>query len=174
MFAYRLTDRITQRAQEVTYQVDRIDGERVVFNGGARVESTNGEVLSQTGAIGGEADLAMPPGGWFRPGSQVGASWKLAYLTQVGSPMKMDLEARVAGEEKLSLGGQEFSTLRIEFEGYTDRNLALRGMGMGRYHATAWYAPELARLVRFEVKSRGGTSTGQYVMEESLELTAIR
>ena len=47
-------------------------------------------------------------------------------------------------------------------------------MGMGRYHATVWYAPELGRLVRFAVKSHGGTSTGQYVLEESLELSAIR
>ena len=174
VFEYRLTDGITQRVQVVTYQIDRIDGDRIVLNGGARVENTKGEVVSQTGAIGGEADLAMPPGGWFRPGAAVGARWSLAYFTQIGSSMKMDLEANVVGEERLVLAGRELKTLRIEFEGYTDRNLVLRGMGMGRYHATAWYAPELGRLVRFAVKSHGGTSTGQYVLEESLELSAIR
>jgi len=104
----------------------------------------------------------------------VGAHWTLAYLTKVGPPMKMDLEASVVGEENLSVAGREIRTLRIEYEGYTDRNLAMRAMASGRYRATAWFAPELGRLVRFEVKSRGGTSTGQYVLEETLELTAIR
>jgi hypothetical protein len=174
VFEYRLTDRITHNVQDVVYHVDRVDGDRVVFNGGTRVETVGGEVLTHTSALAGEADLAMPPGGWFRPGAAVGEHWTLAYLTKVGPPMKMELEASVAGEENLTVAGREIKTLRIEFEGYTDRNLALRAMATGRYRATAWYAPELGRLVRFEVKSRGGTSTGQYVLEETLELVAIR
>lgn len=173
-YEYRLTDRVTHNVQEIRYEVDRVDGEHVVFNGGARVETANGEVLSQTGAIGGEADLAMPPGGWFRAGSQVGARWTLAYLTQVGTPMKMELEASVAGEETLSLAGRQMKTLRLEFEGYTDRTPATQGTARGRYRATAWYAPELGRLVRFEVNSRGGMMASQFIVHESLELTAIR
>jgi hypothetical protein len=104
----------------------------------------------------------------------VGEHWTLAYTTKVGQPLKMELEASVTGEEVLTVAGQEIKTQRIEFEGYTDRNPSMHGMYTGRYRATAWYSPELGRLVRFEVRSRGGTSTGQYTMEEALELTAIR
>ena len=174
VFEYRLTDRITHNVQSVVYQVDRVDGERVIFNGGARVENTRGEVLSQTAALAGEADLAMPPGGWARPGMAVGARWSLAYITKVGQPLKMELEAAVTGEEVLKVADTEIKVQRIEFKGFTDRNLALRGMGNGRYRATVWFAPELGRLVRFEVRSHGGTSTGQYLLDEALELVAIR
>ena len=174
VFAYRLTDRITRNVQDVLYQVDRLDGERIVFNGGARVESPRGEVLTQTAALGGEADLAMPPGGWARPGMEVGAHWSLGYLTQVGRPLRMDLEASITREETLEVAGRQLTVQRIDFRGYTERNPAMPGFARGRYHATAWYSPELRRLVRFEVQSRGGTSGGQYVLDEALELVAIR
>ena len=44
----------------------------------------------------------------------------------------------------------------------------------GRYAATAWYSPELQRVVRFEAKSRGGASTAAFWIDEQLQLVDIR
>ena len=44
----------------------------------------------------------------------------------------------------------------------------------GTYRATAWYAPELGRVVRFEVRTRGGLGGGSFIIDEVLELVDIR
>jgi hypothetical protein len=175
VFEYRLTDRITGNSQRVIYHVDRIEGGEIVFNSGARIENARGEVISMSGAIGGEADAAMPRGGWFRPGATVGSEWKLDYVTVPPLPrLSMALRARVAAEDILPLAGQQLRTLRLELTGYTDRAVSLPANASGRYRAVAWFAPDLQRIVRFEVSSRGGIMSSSFVIDEVLELVGIR
>jgi serine protease Do len=170
-YEYRLTDRTTGNSQAVTYQVDRVDGDKLLLNGGNRVERKSGEVLNVGSAVGGEADASMPPGGWFRTGATVGSSWNLKYNAPAQSrPMRLDLQARVGGQPVLKLASKELETLQIEFTGYVDRDTARPGGATGRYKATAWYAPELGRIVRFEVYARGA----YFLVDEQLELVAIR
>jgi serine protease Do len=176
VYEYRLTDRTTRKTQSVIYQVDRIEGERVIFNQGMRVENRTGEVLSVGGAIGGEADGSMPPGGWFKAGAAVGSTWRLDYQSGL-EPQRVQyqLQARVTGGRVLAVAGRDIQTLQVEFTGYIDRSVYVPGAGTGRYKATAWYAPELGRLVRFEVYANGGaTGANRFLIDEVLELAAIR
>jgi serine protease Do len=174
-FEYRLTDRSTGISRNVTYQVDRIDGDRVIFNQGSRVEKLTGEVLSISGPLGGDVDVAMPPGGWIKPGAKIGSGWSERFAA---SPLQqqvgMDLEARVTGEAVLSLAGQQIHTLQVQFTGFTDRAITLPANASGRYRAVLWYAPELRRVIRFEVYSKGGSMSSAFVIDEVFELVDIR
>ena len=63
LFEYVLMDRLTGNSQRVTYRLDRVDGDDLIYNQGTRVERAGGEVITAGSPIGGEFDLVMPPGG---------------------------------------------------------------------------------------------------------------
>ncbi len=173
VFTYRLTDRLTGSTREVRLRVDTTDGQRVVFNGGARVENLDGEVLSMQGAPSGDADAFLPPGGWLRSGAVAGQQWNARYATRFADPPhRMDLKAHVVGDVLESLGGRPLMVTRIEYRGFIDRGV--QQPVRGSYQATAWYAPSLGRLVRFEARFRGDWMAGGVRTHEVLQLVEIR
>lgn len=175
VFEYRLRDRLTGLTRRVIYRVDRREGDRLVVNGGSRLEDATGRVLADTGLVGGEFDQAMPPGGWIHGDNMRQPAWSSDYRSAGdGRPYAMQLQAQALGEEILLLQGREIRSLRFRFTGYTTRGGGATTNPPGRYQATAWYAPDLARVVRFEARSRGGLGHTAFVVDEVLELVDAR
>lgn len=173
VFEYALKDRFTGNIQRVVYRLDRVEGDARIFNQGNRVERAGGEVITRGTPIGGEFDLAMPPGGWIQKTPSGGSTWPLRYEAPASDRrIAMDLTARTAEESILRVGERELVVIRVNFKGYSQRGRTELTVS-GIYEANAWYAPELGRVVRFDVKSRsqGG---GAFMLEESLELVDIR
>jgi hypothetical protein len=174
VFEYELRDKLSGTVRTVTYRLDRIDGDKLVFNQGSRVESPGGGVVTLTAPIGGEFDFAMPPGGWIAAEPKAGASWKATYQRGVQSSfISMELEARTLGESRMRFKDRELRIVRVEFTGFTHRRATYNNPG-GRYTATAWYAPELGRIVRFEATTRGGLAGAAFYIDEQLQLVDIR
>jgi hypothetical protein len=172
---YRLRDRANRQERSVIYRLDRVDGDRLVFNQGSRVETTAGAVVDNTAPIGGDFDVAMPPGGWIAGDLTPGATWSRKYRSGVpGQVVGMDIEARVLGESSIPFKEREVRVVQVQFTGYTERIHAIGANRPGRYEATAWYSPDLKRVLRFEVASRGGLASGQFYVDEQLELVDIR
>lgn len=172
---YRLRDRLTGRDQEVLYRLDRVDGDHLVFNQGSRVEVRGGDVARLKSAIAGEFEQAMPPGGWVSARTIGQSGWQDSYIALGdGRPFHMELKAEVQGEQTLSFKGQALRTVRVRFTGYTARGGGVTNNPPGSYVATAWYAPELERVVRFEARTRGGLGLTSFIVDEVLELVDIR
>ncbi|MDO9439086.1 serine protease [Hydrogenophaga sp.] len=175
LFEYVLMDRLTGNAQRVVYRLDRVDGDDRIYNQGTRVERAGGEVITAGTPIGGEFDLVMPPGGWVQKAPQVGSTWPLRYEASATSlPIRMELTARVAEQSTLQIANRELSVVRVQFKGYTHRVGPAGLLGSGVYEANAWYAPELGRVVRFGVKTRGGSAGTAFYVDETLDLVSIR
>lgn len=170
VFEYRLQDRLTESTQTVIYRLDRIEGERHIFNQGARVERAGGGVIEIRQALGGEFDTVMPPGGWVSAKPELGASWRLDYVSSVGTRKhRMEFRARVLDTTTLQVGARTLHAIRIDYSGYI--TLAL---GTTPYNVRAWYAPELGRIVRFEARSRSPTNISMFAVDEVLELIDVR
>lgn len=175
VFEYELRDRATGAVRTVTFRLDRVEGDKLLFNQGTRVERSGGGVVSNTAPIAGEFDLAMPPGGWISSEPKPGASWKTKYQGGVaGSFVGMEITARTFGESQMRFKDRDLRVLRVEFTGYTQRGLGAYQNPPGRYTATAWYAPELGRIVRFEARTRGGIGGLTFYIHEQLQLVDIR
>lgn len=170
-FEYVITDHYTQLKQAVNLRVDRVTADRVVFNGGARVEAPDGKPLdSQSHALV-ELDMVTPPGGWA-PGGQVmsgvrklnvKASWQ-------SQPATYDLTAVAAPGQQLRVGEVEYDTVRINLQGWHGRVFGLFHF-IVPYRATVWYAPALMRVVRFNVEfGTGAAAAGSTRVNETLEL----
>jgi serine protease Do len=175
VFEYKLRDRSTGNSQAVIYKLDRTEGDTRIFNQGNRVERNNGEVVTRGAAIGGEYDVAMPPGGWVTKEPERGSTWQLNY-ERVGLEqrlVRMELTARATDESTMRLGERELKIVRVTFTGYTYRGFQSL-LVTGRYEANAWYAPELGRVVRFDARSRGGGGSIAFTVDESFELVSIR
>lgn len=174
VYEYELRDRLTGSVRKVTYRLDRRDGDKLVYNGGSRIENAAGGVLQDTAPIGGEFDLAMPPGGWITAEPKQGAVWKSNFQRGVSASfISLKLDARTVGETTMRMKDRNFRVVQVEFKGYTQRLAAGTNSG-GHYAATAWYAPELGRIVRFEARTRGGTGGGAFYIDEQLQLVDIR
>ncbi|RFP77838.1 serine protease [Hydrogenophaga borbori] len=174
VFEYRLRDRLTGIAQPVVYRLDRVNGEERIFNQGERVERAGGGVVSMKSPIGGEFDLAMPPGGWISAPPEMGSAWRLNYeARRGGTSLRMDLRARVLGSTTVRVGQRDVEAIRIEFQGFTSRP-AMTGFVRGPYMAQAWYAPGLGRIVRFEARGQGGNGGAFFNIDELIELVDIR
>ena len=175
---YQLHDRLTNTYRKVVYRADAATDDRISFNNGGWVEKPDGEVVSVTTAIAGEFDAAMPPGGWGKANLKEEAAWRTRYgATLGGSRINMDLNATVMEDTTLNVGGKEIKAVRIEYRGFTQRFAnagAVGGNQYGPYKADVWYSPELGRVVRFEVQTRGGASGGAFQVRETLELVSIR
>lgn len=172
-FDYRLTDRVTGREQTVVLRAERVQGEEVSFNNGARVESPGG-LVRLASILTGELDQVTPPQGWMTGGRVPSGSWKMSHRSIVpGSGMSYDLDATVEGEQKLRVAGQELRTVRIGLRGWAEnRNPAM--FARAPYEGTAWVSPELQRVVRYEAKSRAiGNSSANFRIDEVVELVRM-
>lgn len=175
---YQLHDRLTNIYRKVIYRADPATDDRISFNSGGWVEKPGGEVVSVTSAVAGEFDTATPPGGWAKANLKAEAAWRTRYNSALGGTrINMDLSATVMEDTVLTVGGQEFKAVRIEYRGFTQRFAdagAVAGNQYGPYRAEVWFSPELGRVIRFEVKTRGGAMGGAFHVSEVLELVSLR
>ncbi|MGY2487211.1 S1 family peptidase [Cupriavidus sp. CP313] len=172
VWRYRLTDNLTKSQREVLYRVDRIDNDRVIFNQGARIEYKDGRIDRISTAVGGEYEVASPPGGWIPANLKVGNRWKLSYR-QAGTGYPTELEGVATGESTIRVAAGTYRTIRIAYEGYVQR--PFYGFGSGGiksipYKLVVWYAPELARVVQFTASFVSGFER----TSETLELVEHR
>ena len=175
---YQLHDRLTNTYRKVLYRADPAMDERISFNNGGWVEKPGGEVVGLTTAIAGEFDTAMPPGGWAKENLTEDAAWRTRYdSTRSGTRINMDLSASVMEDTTLTIGGQQYKVVRIEYRGYTQRFANAGSVGgnqYGRYRAEVWFSRELGRVIRFEAKTRGGAGGAAFQVDEALELVSLR
>ncbi|MDP9606798.1 UNVERIFIED_ORG: S1-C subfamily serine protease [Variovorax paradoxus] len=169
---YVRTDKLTGTRSTVIYRVDRINGDEIVFNGGGKVEKTDGRVVSVTSPAGGLFDSSSPPGGWARSNLLPGMRWQADY-TAAGENQRYELVATVGGERSVRVDGVELQVLRIEYEGwiYASSMSAPLASGSVRFSGGALYSPELRRVVRFEAAYQRGIISGG---NEILELVRIQ
>ncbi len=161
-FEYRLTDGLTGVGRTISLTVDRVMDNRVVFNGGSRIETPAGAVLEHSSAVLGELDALVPPGGWEALAQAPGAfALRFTLPTQI-YPMEYDLKVNVGGDEVMRIDTKDYRAIRIGLEGWTRQTSPLP------YSATAWYAPELKRIVRFTVEKRSFTK--MVATRETLEI----
>ncbi|MBK8072869.1 MAG: serine protease [Ramlibacter sp.] len=152
---YTVTDRFTNLRNTVVYRVDQVQGDRVVFNQGGLIATIKGEVVSLTNPLAGEMDNATPPGGWGKANLQVGQGWQLRYQGNeaLGSKRSYDLKAVVVGESEMRMGGVAFKAVQIRYTGWVtlpNSRMTLGSPISGTFKATAWYATEFGRPIRFE------------------------
>jgi hypothetical protein len=174
-FDYRVTDRASGREQVVVLRAERIDAGEVSFNGGSRVESTNGALVRMSTALVGEMDQVTPPGGWMPHGRVPTGQWKMRHRSVVpASTFSYDLDASAEGEQKLRIDGREVRTVRVGLRGWVGNHT---GMVNTRavYEGTAWISPELRRVVRFEARARapGNSGAGYFHIDEVTELVRV-
>ena len=150
VWRYQLHDDLTRKNQDVSYRVDRIDNGRVFYNQGARVEFLDGRLDRINTPIAGEFDFTSPPGGWVPANVKVGDRWKVSYSRTKGTT-DTNLEGVAEKEETIRVPAGTYRTIRIAYRGYANRPANINGMGSIAvpYKTTVWYAPELARVVRF-------------------------
>lgn len=150
---YELTDRLTGVKRDVVYRIDRIDGDKVTFNQGARVESRDGRLQKLNTSVGGEFDVLSPPGGWVPENVKPGMAWKYSYKAP-GSGAATELEGRVTGQSPIRLPMGEFQALRISYEGMQLRSFyaanATGSLVTVPYKIVVWYVPDLQRVVKFD------------------------
>lgn len=174
-FDYLVTDHATGRSQTVYLRADRTDATQVFFNNGSRVEKHTGEVVRIEAALTGELDQATPPGGWMPGGRMPRGNWPLSFSSTVpGSKMSYDLNASAGREQTLRTAAGEFRAIRIDLHGWV-RNDTTHGPVHAKYQGTAWFAPTLRRVVRFEAKARTSANVGNsfFQIDETAELARM-
>lgn len=106
----------------------------------------------------GELDLVTPPGGWEISGSR-------SHDFNSGTGRQYSLTFEPAGEETLMLSGRDMKTQRVQVAGWVRTGGQIPASA--RYAATAWYSPELKRVVRFDVRARSSGSTAVHIDEHT-------
>jgi hypothetical protein len=153
---YRITDRFTGKTRLAEYKVDRLEPDRVIFNGGGRIERRGGGVISIEVPLAGELEECSPPDGWAKPGSTLGMTWAVKYAHSTGGSCVGDFElrAKVAAEEQIPTEVGSLVAQRIDYEGYLT-GPAASSLAPARFFikSKVWYSPVLARVVRFEFDS---------------------
>jgi len=179
---YTLRDRVTGKTRTVLYRLDPPEGkegQQRSYNNGGWVEKLDGEVIAAPTSIAGEFDASIPPGGWLNDRViQEGDAWSISYERPAGGGgvVRLKLDAYVDSPETLEIAGSKRRLIRVNYRGHMTRTLALGGgsFASGVYRASAWWSPELSRVVRFTVHTRGGASGAAFYMDEELELSDIR
>ncbi|MEJ8852054.1 trypsin-like peptidase domain-containing protein [Variovorax rhizosphaerae] len=167
-------DRTTRK---VVYRLDESTPERRSFNNGGWIEKPDGEVISVSAPIAGEFDVVMPPGGWIRGDLADGSTWSTAYrVDRGGTSIKMDLRATVVERSTMTVAGRELKVVQVDYRGHTQRGAGatLNNAPSGVFRASAWWSPELARVVRFEARTQGGNGGNAFRVDETLELVDWR
>jgi hypothetical protein len=154
----------------VVYAVDRIDAERITFNQGGRVESRDGSVLSANTPLAGAMELCLPPGGWTRPNMTSGMSWSADFQRPPGASCAggFRLRSRVVSEERMPTALGELAVQRVDIEGDIQRTE--RYTYQTSLKARAFYAPQLARVVRFESELRAAHGPPELELVELIEV----
>ena len=166
-FEYVSTDAQTQLKNTVHLKVDRVDGGRIVFNGGSRVEDETGFVLDSSSPALLELDLLTPPGGWAPGGKVLSGTRTFNFSTSKGGDTAtFDITAVASPPQPIRVGESEYNAVRIDVQGWHGR-MPVHRVVMATYHyqGTVWYSPDLMRVVRFSLEKLG--STGR---RETLEL----
>lgn len=167
---YRLTDYLTGQSTSVVYRLDRIVGDEWVFNGGGRVEKSDGRVVSITAPAGGFYDASTPPGGWVRRDVRPGMRWHADYVPSQGGKWRHDLDFTVVGERSRMVEGVELRLLQISFEGWIYPQFGTFSVRTGvPFSGELLYSPVLGRVVRFESRTRNGVTPSR----ETLELVRV-
>ena len=174
VFEYLLLDRMTRQSQQVSYRVERIDGDKAIFNNGARSERFNGDLVELSSLIAVELDSVTPPSGWARDGV-VNPGLQRFNFSRVfgGATYAYEISATALAERQITTPAGTFSAVQIELSGWTRRALtASHQRATGRYRGTVWYSPELRRVIRFSVNTASAKNEGvsTFVSDESLEL----
>lgn len=171
---YLRTDRLTGNRTPVIYRLDRVAGDELFFNAGGRVEKSDGRVSSVITPIGGFYDTASPPGGWARKDIRTGMRWHVDFMSTAGDRSRHEMDAVVVGERSMRVDDTEVKAFEIRYEGWLYTGYAAGaplGPSASRLTASVWYAPAMARVVRFEAKS---TRPPFSATDESLELVRIQ
>lgn len=106
----------------------------------------------------GELDVVTPPGGWEMSGAR-------SHDFSGGAGRQYSLTFEPAGEETLALSGREMKTQRVQVSGWLRSGVQVPVSA--RYTATAWYSPELKRVVRFDVRARSSGSAAVHIDEHT-------
>lgn len=167
---YVLIDRLTQTRAPVLYRVDRIDGDRILFNQGGRVEREDGRVLSISSAAGGLYDSASPPEGWGRPGLTNGMRWRVEYESTNGEKARYALDAMALGDASLRIDGLDVAAREITYTGWMYASVGVGPAQALPFKATVFYSAELGRVVKFEAEYR---RVNLGASREALELVRI-
>jgi len=126
VWRYRITDNLTRTSQLVSYRVDRIENDRVIFNQGASIEFKDGRLDRINTPIAGEFDTVAPPGGWVPANVKVGSRWKVA-PTRTRQGLDISLEGVAEREETIRIAAGAYRTIRIVYNGYEMRPTNLNG-----------------------------------------------
>ncbi|WP_143044958.1 hypothetical protein [Variovorax sp. YR216] len=167
---YVLVDRLTGTGSTVLYHLDRIESDRLIFNQGSRVESLDGKVLSVSSPLGGLFDSSSPPGGWGRKDLRPGMRWREDYTASNGEKARYELDATVAGESTFDVDGTTLMATKITYKGWMYAAVGVGPTQALPFEATAFYAQDIGRVVKFEAQYRR-VSIG--LASESLELKRI-
>ena len=166
-FEYVITDQQTKLKSVVNLKVDRVEGDRVIFNGGARVEDATSQALGSTSPALVELDVVTPPGGWAPDGKVLSGVHAFKFeKTLRGDPATFDIMAVASQPELIRIGEKQYNAVRIKVSGWHGRMPLHRiTLSFIRYEGTVWYSPELMRVVRFTLERLGMSDT-----RETLEL----
>jgi serine protease Do len=172
-FEYTVTDRFTGASRRVIYRVDRVEGDKVVFNNGDRTESVGGRLLAMGSTIGGDMDWIAPPDGWGAGELVPGASWRLRFMGRHPTQeTDFDLLATVEEETTVHTEAGEFEVVHVRYTGWGHIVRA----SQQQVTLDIWYSPTLHRVVRFvsDVRKSGAGSAANTSSRELAELTGIR
>lgn len=171
---YRVTDGYTRVTRDAVFVVERIDGERIVFAPGGRIETARGTVEAVGTPLAGEMDACSPPGGWGPPPATTpGMRWTLRFDKDAGMALcggQIELQAQLVSEEVMptAFGAQRIQ--RIDYTGTGSRQGFVFALD-----AKVWYAPGLGRLLRFESERAAAAGTRNApATRERAELVEIR
>ncbi|MDM0069905.1 serine protease [Variovorax sp. J31P207] len=168
---FQRVDRLTGNRSTVVYRVDRVTGDEVIFNMGGRVEKTDGRVVSVASPAGGTYDASSPPGGWGRKDLKPGMRWHLDYVAVTGEKWRHELDATVVAERTMRVDGVDLNVVQIDYAGWIYASYGTGASPVGTpFRASAWYARDLGRVVRFEAEHRRGNASSS---NESLELVHV-
>jgi serine protease Do len=171
---YTIEDRYTGIKRDVALVVERTDVERVLFNGGGRIEAHDGSVLPMSLPVVGDLESFEPPQGWGRPLMPLGLTWDLRYLASDGAPRsKVSIRAQVVKNEEVKSGAGTFDTVLVRYTGDIHRSSGAVEM----FHTATfnvWIDKSSSRVVRFESEVFGSsTSQPARVSRERIELTGV-
>ncbi|MGA0570313.1 hypothetical protein ACO2Q9_06290 [Variovorax sp. VNK109] len=175
-YDYVSVDHMTGLRQTITYRVDRVSADRVVFNSGAQAIRANGDLLELSAPVAMELDAVTPPGGWTQNGSVSTGMSSLNFTKKLGETnFQYELTVYIGPPGVINLPVGPVNAVRLDLRGWTTRSSAAStNFRVGApYSATIWYSPELKRVVKFNVTTRSSRSSGGFAVDETLELSEL-
>lgn len=177
-FDYLQIDHMTGTRQTITYRVDRVIDDRILFNSGAQVVRINGDLLEAKVPVALELDAMTPPSGWTRNGSVLPGVTEHKFTKRYGgNEYRFDFLATTSVEGRVTVPAGQVNAVRIDIQGWTSRIASSLASSptTAPYKATVWYSPELQRVVRFTAATRtsGGAGGASFAVDETLELSLV-